>query len=115
MSGPKNNHMVNNVINITSWNVRGLNNSSKRDKIFSHLRDLHADILFLQEMHIKHTEALKLRCSWIRQIFQSTFSAKACGVAIELKRIFPSNISQLKQNGQFIIVTGTVLTVHVSV
>lgn len=49
MSGPKNDHNVNNIINLTSWNVRGLNNPSKRAKIFAHLRDLHADILFLQE------------------------------------------------------------------
>jgi len=51
MSGSKNDYMVNNIINITSWNVRGLNNPSKRAKIFCHLRDLHADILFLQETH----------------------------------------------------------------
>ena len=70
MSGPTNDHMMNNIINLTSWNVRGLNNPSKSAKIFSHLLDLHADILFLQETHIKHTEASKLRCSWIGQIFQ---------------------------------------------
>lgn len=115
MSDPKNNRMMRNIY-LTSWNVRGLNNPSKRAKIFSHLHDLQADNLFLQETHIKHTEALKLKCSWIGQIFQSTFSAKARGVAILIKKNIPFQHISTKTdpNGRFIIVTGTILTVHVT-
>lgn len=101
---------------LTSWNVRGLKNPSKRVKIFSHRHDLQADILFLQETHIKHTEALKLKCSWIGQIFQSAFSAKARGVAILIRKNIPFQHISTKTdpNGCFIIVTGTILTVHVT-
>lgn len=60
MSAPKNDHNVNNIINPTSWNARALNKPSERAKVFAHLRDLHADILFLQETHIKHMEAVKM-------------------------------------------------------
>lgn len=95
---------------------RGLNNPPKRAKIFSHLRDLNADILFKQETHIKHTEASKLWCSWTGQIFQSTFSAKARGVAILIKNNIPFQHISTKSdpNGPFIIVTGKILTVYVT-
>lgn len=42
-------------LNILSWNVRGLNNIVKRSIFFGYLNSLHADILFLQETHIKHS------------------------------------------------------------
>lgn len=39
---------------MVSWNVRGLGHIMKRAKVFSHLKALSADILFLQETHVKH-------------------------------------------------------------
>lgn len=57
MSGPNSIPYGNNIVNLTSWNVRGLNNPVRRARVFSHLRDLHSDIMFLQETHIRHTDA----------------------------------------------------------
>ena len=34
-------------ITLTSWNVRGLGHAIKRAKVFSHLKSLAADIIFL--------------------------------------------------------------------
>jgi len=47
--------------------------------------------------------------------FQSTFSAKAGGVGILIKKNIPFQHISTKTdpNGRFIIVTGTILTVHV--
>jgi hypothetical protein len=50
-------------ITFTSWNVRGLGHSIKTAKVFSHLKSLAADIIFLQETHIKPTRAKLRRCS----------------------------------------------------
>ncbi len=50
-------------ITFTSWNVRGLGHAIKRAKVFSHLKSLAADVIFLQETHIKPTRAKLLRCS----------------------------------------------------
>lgn len=42
------------TIRLTSWNVGGLNRPVKRARVFSHLKDLKTDIIFLQETHL-HT------------------------------------------------------------
>ena len=52
---------------MVSWNVRGLGHVMKRAKV-SHLKSLSADILFLQETHVKYTFKNTLEVSWIDQI-----------------------------------------------
>lgn len=44
-------------ITFASWNVRGLGHVHKRAKVFSLLKSLSADILFLQETHIRPSSA----------------------------------------------------------
>uniref|UniRef100_A0A9J8AJL4 exodeoxyribonuclease III n=1 Tax=Cyprinus carpio carpio TaxID=630221 RepID=A0A9J8AJL4_CYPCA len=101
---------------VFSWNVRGLRTNLKRGKVFSHLKSLSGDIIFLQETHIKHSDQWRLKCSWVSQIYQSTFSSKARGVAILFRRNVPfQHISTISDpNGRYIIVTGHILSRHVS-
>lgn len=103
-------------INLVSWNVRGLGHSIKRSKVFAHLNFLAADVSFLQETHIRPSEQERLRCSWANQIFQSTFSSKARGVAIIIRKNIPfKHISTLcDPNGRYIIVTGHLYSLHVT-
>lgn len=42
-------------LQLISWNVKGLGRAAKRGKVFKHLKSLSADIIFLQETHIKTT------------------------------------------------------------
>lgn len=53
---------------------------------FVSLNSLSADIIFLQETHIRPNEQLRLGANWISQVYQATFSSKARGVAILLKK-----------------------------
>jgi len=69
-------------ITFTSWNVRGLGHAIKRAKVFSHLKSLSADVMYLQETHIRPMRENMLKCSWVGHIFQSTFSSKTRGAAI---------------------------------
>lgn len=62
-----------------------MNNVIKRGKILSHLRQLNADIIFLQETHILNTDVIKLRRSWGGQVFHSSFNAKGRGTAILIR------------------------------
>lgn len=93
---------------ILSWNVRGLGQVIKRAKIFAHLKSLSADIIFLQETHIKHNSKWRLKISWIDQIYQANFCTKARGAAILIRKNVPlihsSTISD--PNGRFLIVAG---------
>lgn len=103
-------------ITFVSWNVRGLGHVLKRAKVFSHLKSLAADIVFLQETHIRPAGAKLLRCSWVNQIFQSTFSSNSRGVAILIRKTIPfRHISTLcDPNGRYILVTGHINSFHVT-
>lgn len=103
-------------VTLASWNVRGLNNQIKRAKVFSYLKSITADILFLQETHIKHSEQRRLRCSWVSQVFQSSFSSRARGVAILVRKSVPfKHITTISDpNGRYIIVSGLLSSIHVT-
>lgn len=64
--------------------------------------------IFLQETHLKKDAHNKLRCGWVNQVYHSTFSAQARGVAILIKKGVPfrqtSTIADT--NGRYILVTG---------
>ena len=98
------------VARIVSWNIRGLNHPVKRGKILAHLKSLKADVIYLQETHIKNTAKQKLRMGLGSEVFQSNFGARARGVAII---IIKKNISFVHSctigdpNGRFLIVSGT--------
>lgn len=95
-------------VTFCTWNVKGVNESAKRGKVLSHLKSLKADVIFLQETHLKNDCHNKLKSRWINQVFHSTFSAKARGVAILVRKGVPfrqtSTIAD--KNGRYILVTG---------
>lgn len=97
-----------NALTLVSWNVRGLGHPVKRGKVFAYLKSLKADILFLQETHVKATQHRKLRTNWISQAYHSPFTSKARGVAILFHKTVPFNFQSCvtDPNGRFIIVTG---------
>lgn len=73
----------------TSWNVKGINHPIKRCKVLAHLKSLSSDFIFLQETHLKNDSHARLRSKWIGHIFHSSFSAKARGTAILIRRGIP--------------------------
>lgn len=58
-----------------SWTVRGLNNAVKRHKVYSYLRSLQAEIIFVQETHAKDIRAL-IKPAWAAQLYPSNFQLK---------------------------------------
>uniref|UniRef100_A0A669BRS1 Reverse transcriptase domain-containing protein n=1 Tax=Oreochromis niloticus TaxID=8128 RepID=A0A669BRS1_ORENI len=95
-------------VRFLSWNVKGLNNPVKRSKIFSHLKRLNPDIVFLQETHLQDTHHCKLRYSWVGETFHSTFNSKARGVAILISKKVDFMVSKTieDKNGRFLIIAG---------
>lgn len=96
-------------VTFVSWNVRGLNNPVKRGKVFSHLKTLGLDIVFLQETHLKDKYTIR----WIENVYHSTFPAKTRGTAIMTKKSIPfvhkSTISD--RNGRYLIVVGELFSI----
>lgn len=98
------------VLQLCSWNVKGLGSAVKRGKVFKHLKSLSADIIFLQETHIKSTMQHRLKCNWIAQIYQSTFTSHARGVAILFRKNIPFQVTSVVNDplGRYIMVSGTI-------
>lgn len=91
-----------------SWNVRGLNGPIKRTKVFQLLKLHRADIVFLQETHLKISDHKRLRRPWVGQVFHSLFDSKArwAAILISQKNQFISESIVPDRNGRFVIVSG---------
>ena len=95
-------------VRFISWNVKSMNGPVKRSRVFTHLKNLKADIMFLQETHLKTTDHARLHKPWIGQVFHSNFNVRARGVAILVNKRIQFTASNIiaDQNGRYIIVTG---------
>lgn len=94
-----------------SWNIRGMGNPVKRSKVFAHLKCLNSDLVFLQETHLRIKDHLRLRCSWVGQVFYSNFNSKARGVAILINKKVNFSATDViaDRNGRYLIVAGTLM------
>uniref|UniRef100_A0AAX7UEF8 exodeoxyribonuclease III n=1 Tax=Astatotilapia calliptera TaxID=8154 RepID=A0AAX7UEF8_ASTCA len=105
-----------NDVKIVSWNVKGLGHIIKRGKVFSHLKSLKADVIFLQETHRNINNQQTLRAKWISQVYQAPFTSKARGVAI----LFKKNVSFCPDSvvadpyGRYLIVTGQINSIPIT-
>lgn len=68
---------INDNLTFVSWNVKGMGHVIKRGRVFSHLKSLKSDVVFLQETHIGPNDQRRLRANWISQVFQAPFTSKA--------------------------------------
>ena len=76
----------NSQVRFVSWNVKGLNGPVKRSRVFSHLKSINADILFLQETHLRLKDHTRLRKVWIGQVYHSRHDGSSKGVAILINK-----------------------------
>ena len=99
---------MNRHLGLVSWNVKGLNHPVKRRKVFSHLKQLKAEIAFLQETHIRSSDNVRLLSRWSGQGFHSSFQAKARGVSIFISQDIPFVQHEVISDrfGRYVIVSG---------
>uniref|UniRef100_A0A3B4A6U0 exodeoxyribonuclease III n=1 Tax=Periophthalmus magnuspinnatus TaxID=409849 RepID=A0A3B4A6U0_9GOBI len=97
-------------VRFISWNIKGLGSAVKRSKVFSHLRCLKPDIVFLQETHMRTNNQVRLRCPWVANVFHSSFNSKARGVAILIGKSIPFILTKTisDRDGRYLIVSGTI-------
>lgn len=95
-------------LNFVTWNVKGMNNLIKRNKIMAHLRLLKAGVAFLQETHILNADVVKLKQCWVGQVFHSCFNVKSRGTAILIRKDIPFVTDNVIKdpNGRYVIVIG---------
>lgn len=61
--------VIDNPTRFLSWNVKGINNSIKRQQVMSHLQQFKVDIAFLQEMHLCNASVASLKQNWVGQVY----------------------------------------------
>lgn len=70
-------------------NIKGIQHPIKRSRIFTHLKSLASDIMYLQETHLRNNEYDKLKKNWIGQVFHSDYGDRSGGAAMLLRRGLP--------------------------
>lgn len=97
------------AVRIISLNTGGLNSVVKRSKIFSYIKSINADIMFIQETHLRNSDHQKLNRPWIGQVFHSKFNLKTRGVAILIRRNVHFTLHNVLSdiNGRYVIACGT--------
>lgn len=75
-----------------------------------HLKHLGAQIIFLQETHLKVLDHVRLHKGWIGQVFHSSFNGRARGVTILINKSVPFilKLAVSNPNGRYVVVTVTI-------
>ena len=96
------------IININSFNTRGLRNTFKRNNIFTWLKTSHPGITMIQETHSISTDHEKWAKEWSGKIFFSDGESNSKGVATlipkELTETFELIDIKTDNNGRFLLV-----------
>ena len=91
-------------LKLISVNVNGLNSPTKRSKIWSQLKNHKADIIFLQETHVKTVHSSLLRCKAIGQEYFASAKEKKRDVVIYIKNKDIQVLEEIKDpEARFII------------
>lgn len=77
-------------------------------KVFSHLKILSSDIVFLQEKHLRISGHTRLRKPWVGQVYHSSFNSRLRGTAILIHMRVTLLMEQVISDpeGRFVIVSG---------
>ncbi len=100
--------MTGHRLRLVSWNVKGMNNSVKAGKVLLHFQHLKANIMFLQETHLRTADLLRIKRAWMGHLYHSKFSQRARGAAIIIHRkvMFEETHTISDPNGRFVVVSG---------
>ena len=102
-------------VRFLSWNIKGMGSPIKRSRIFTHLKRLKADLVFLQKTHMRTKDQVRLKCPWVSEVFHSNFNSKTMGVAILIGKSIQFSASKVISDnyGRYLIVMGTLFHVPI--
>ena len=96
-------------LRITSFNVRGLKNSTKRERVLHYMKNNHPGIIFLQETYTTEGDEIVWKNQWSGDILMSHGTNHARGVAILIPKeiSYTSDTIEIDPKGRFILLNGT--------
>lgn len=85
-----------------------MNGPVKCSRIFSHLKQLKTDVLFLQETHLRLEDHTRLRKAWVNHIFHYKFNNISREVEILINKLIQFSLNAIiaDPNGRYVIVSG---------
>lgn len=91
-------------------NVRGLNNPVKRRRVISYVVKSGADVVLLQEMHVKDRQRHPLPHHKFPAFYSAAGSSKSRGVSILVAKHVPFNARDVlfDPKGRYVMVKGTI-------
>ena len=89
--------IITRLLNINSFNCRGLRDQKKRFDIFHWLKSSHYGITFLQETHCTAKHEGKWENDWGGKIIFSNGSSQSRGVAILIPEPFGLDLTVVKE------------------
>ena len=91
------------LLNLCSFNCRGLQDHVKRRKLFHYMRNIKSDIVFLQETHSDITDENFWKTQWWESAWFSSFSSNSRGVAILIRNSVSVKVNSVIKdpNGRF--------------
>lgn len=106
----------NSIINVSSWNVRGLNKIAKIKQVLGRIKQMKTTVCFLQETHLLDKDLNRIRSRWPGQVFFSNFTSHSRGVMILVHKSLPFILREkyLDPSGRFIILNGTIISTLVN-
>lgn len=109
--------MVNYCTKIVSFNINGVLNPIKRNKILSKMKKENAHIVFLEETHLNSVEHEKLKILGFSKVYYFAYkSGHKRGVAILLShRVQFEKTSEIKdREGRYLLVSGKIEGVQIT-
>lgn len=96
------------MVKFASLNTGGLNAALKRTKVMTYVKNLNADVMFLQETHLLRFEHQKLNRPWIGHVFHSQFNCKTRGTAVLIRKNvqFVPSKTIADPEGRYTIISG---------
>lgn len=102
-------------LKIVSLNIKGINHVVKRQKLHYNLKKESCQIGFLQETHLSELEHIKLRSSWLGQVFYSSYNSSSHGLAILIHRSLAFKLDkEIKdKEGCYVLISGYIFGEHI--
>lgn len=93
------------LLNILSWNTRGLNPPAKRSLAFQFMKTRAPHICVHQETYLMGSRTLSLKKPWTGHHYYSTYSNFARGVSVLVRKSLPFKLLDLilDTDGRYIL------------
>lgn len=86
------------MLQLISWNVKGLRSPQKRMMVLRHLKKLRADIVLLQETHLGKDDLKRMRKLWVGKVIGLERHDRKAGVAILMRKNANIKITHVEQD-----------------